>query len=73
MAARKEEGEVKNGSHETVRHINVIKVGRRIVFSYPLVAQSDMPQKMKLECQELCSSVMEKHSDNYLVSIIDGS
>ena len=54
------------------------------MFSYPLVAQTDMPQKMKLgknneakiyinndfndeECQELCSSIMEKHSDNEVV------
>ena len=58
------------------------------MFSYPLVAQTDMPKKMKLgkqrmtmhylghffeinfflgECQELCSSIMEKHSDNEVV------
>ena len=48
MAARREEGEV----------------GRRIVFSYPLTAQTDMHHKMKLDCQEICSNVMEKHSNN---------
>ena len=44
------------------------KVGRKIVFTYPLVAHTDMPLKMKAECQELCSSIMEKHSDNELVN-----
>ena len=51
MAARREKGEV----------------GRRIVFSYPLTAQTDMHHKMKLDCQEICSNVMEKHSDNEAV------
>jgi hypothetical protein len=37
------------------------------VFSYPLTAQTDMPHKMKLDCQEICSNVMEKHSDNEAV------
>ena len=32
----------------TLQKVNVFKVGRKIVFSYPLVAQTDMPQKMKL-------------------------
>ena len=42
-------------------------MGRRIVFSSPLVAQTDMPHRMKMDCQEICSSIMEKHSDNELV------
>ena len=42
------------------------------MFSYPLTAQTDMPHKMKLDCQEICSNVMEKHSDNEAVSIRDG-
>ena len=37
------------------------------MFSYPLTAQTDMPHKMKLDCQEICSNVMEKHSDNEAV------
>ena len=47
---------------------NRFKVGRKIVFTYPLVAHTDMPLRMKAECQELCSSIMEKHSDNELVN-----
>ena len=50
-----------------------LKVGRRIVFTTPLVAQTDMPARMKVECQELCSSIMEKHSDNELVIWCDVS
>ena len=38
------------------------------MFTYPLVAHTDMPLRMKVECQELCSSIMEKHSDNELVN-----
>ena len=34
------------------------------MFSYPLTAQTDMHHKMKLDCQEIFSNVMEKHSDN---------
>ena len=49
--ARREEGEV----------------GRRIVFSYPLLARTDMPINMRNDCQEICSNVMEKHSDNEMV------
>ena len=45
-----------------------VKVGRKIVFTTPLVAHTDMPLKMKMDCQEICSSIMEKHSDNELVS-----
>ena len=37
------------------------------MFSYPLTAQTDMHHKMKLDCQEICSNVMEKHSDNEAV------
>ena len=45
-----------------------MKVGRKIVFTYPLVVQTDMTRKMKMDCQEICSSIMEKHSDNELVN-----
>ena len=37
------------------------------MFSFPLTAQTDMPHKMKLDCQEIYSNVMEKHSDNEAV------
>ena len=58
------------GPNKSTTKVNTkhLKVGRRIVFTYPLVAQTDMPARMKAECQELCSSIMEKHSDNELVN-----
>ena len=43
------------------------------MFSYPLTAQTDMPHKMKLDCQEICSNVMEKHSDNEAVRVANDS
>ena len=47
--ARKEEGEVnKTCFQSSLQKVNSLKVGRKIVFSYPLVAQTDMPQQMKL-------------------------
>ena len=39
------------------------------MFTYPLVVQTDMSRKMKMDCQEICSSIMEKHSDNELVKL----
>ena len=40
------------------------EAGRRIVFSYPMAKYVDMSDKMKLDCIEICSSALEKHTDN---------
>lgn len=38
--------------------------GKRIMFTYPMIKQSDMCDDMKAEVLELCVNACEKHSIN---------
>ena len=37
----------------------------RVIYTYPLIKQSDMPENMKVEVTELCQNACEKHTDNF--------
>ncbi len=37
---------------------------KKVVFSYPMVRESDMNEEMKAECLELCVNACERHSAN---------
>lgn len=37
---------------------------KRLIYTYPLVTKTDMPDKIKAEVMEMCVSACEKHATN---------
>ena len=39
-------------------------LGKRVIYTYPMVKQTDMPDDMKAEVMEMCVNACEKHTTN---------
>ena len=54
---------LKNHSVENSSFI-VFILGKRVIYTYPMVKQTDMPDDMRAEVVEMCVNACEKHTTN---------
>ena len=54
---------LKNDSVENSYFI-VFILGKRVIYTYPMVKQTDMPDDMRAEVVEMCVNACEKHTTN---------